>query len=206
MIKGYYVQMQGLEELERDLGTLKDKSKMVLRGAINQTAKQLEKEMSHEANRRYKLKEGLHGYKSANKITKATTSHMEAEIRAAGPILDVSDYLASPPDYFPGSKGAPSWIKGKVLRKSRLKGISRKKSGRDKYKGFIVKFQNGHLAMVWRRPGSVSKKNPHKEVIETLYSPAVSKGEEVVYRDDMDDEVNKMLLGNIQKQIQKFLG
>ena len=207
MIKGYYVQMQGLEELERDLGMLKDKSKLVLRGAINQTAKELEKEMSHEANRRYKLEEGLRGYKAANKITKATTSHMEAEIRAAGPILDMSDYMMSPDaTVYPGGKGAPSWIKAKVLRKSRLTGISRRKTGRDKYKGFMVRFHNGHEAFVSRRPGSVSKSNPKKEVIETLYSPAVSKGEEVVYRDEMDAEVNKMLLDNIQQQIKRFLG
>lgn len=206
MIKGYYVQMQGLEELERDLGMLKDKSKLVLRGAINKTAKELEKQMAHEANRRYKLDEGLQGYKAANKITKATTGKMEAEIRAAGPVLDMHDYLMKPDDtVYPGGKGAPKWIKAKVLRKSRIKGISRFKTGRDKYKGFMVRFHNGHEAFVSRRPGSVSR-TTGKEVIETLYSPAVSKGEEVVYRDDMDEEVNKMLLDNIQKQIQKFLG
>lgn len=206
MIKGYYIQMQGLEELERDLGMLKDKSKMVLRGAINQTAKELEKQMAHEANRRYKLDEGLQGYKSANKITKATTGSMQATIRAAGPVQDMSDYLMKPDaTVYPGGKGAPKWIKAKVLRKSRLKGISRFKSGRDKYKGFMVRFHNGHEAFVSRRPGSVSR-STGKEVIETIYSPAVSKGEEVVYRDDMEEEVNRMLLDNIQKQIQKFLG
>ena len=205
MSKTFYVQMQGLEELERDLGILKDKSKLVLRGAINNTAKQLEKQMSHEANRRYKLKDGLQGYKSSNEVKKATTSRLEATIRSRGPVLDMSEYKLSDTTVYPGGRGAPNWIKGKVLRKSRLKGISRFKSGRDKYKGFMVKFHNGHEAFVSRRPGSVSR-STGKEVIETIYSPAVSKGEEVVYRDDMEDDVNQMLLDNIQQQIKRFLG
>lgn len=207
MSKSFYIEMQGLEELERDLGMLKDKSKMVLRGAINNTAKQLEKQMAHDANKRYKLEDGLQGYKSANVITKATTSKLEATIRSRGPVLDMSDYMMKPStQVYPGGRGAPSWIKAKVLRKSRLTGIARFKGSRgDKYKGFMVRFHNGHEAFVSRRPGSVSS-STGKEIIETIYSPAVSKGEEVVYRDEMEDDVDRMLLENIEQQIQRFLG
>lgn len=206
MISEYYVQMEGLDKIQHDFGILKDQSKKVLKAAINDTAKKLNKDMTHKANKRYKLKEGLQGYKSSNVVKKATVGKLEASITSTGPILDLKDYVASPDTYFPGSKGAPSWIKGKVLRKSRLKGISRLKHGRDKYKGFIVKFSNGHKAMVSRRPGSVSKSNPNKEVIETIYSPAIPKGEEVVYRDEMEADVHQMLLNNIEQQIHRFLG
>lgn len=206
MISEYYVRMEGLDKIQHDFGILKDQSKKVLKAAINDTAKKMNKDITHKANKRYKLKEGLQGYKSSNVVKKATVGKLEASITSTGPILDLKDYVASPDTYFPGSKGAPSWIKGKVLRKSRLKGISRFKHGRDKYKGFIVKFSNGHKAMVSRRPGSVSRSNPNKEVIETIYSPAIPKGEEVVYRDEMEADVHQMLLNNIEQQIHRFLG
>ena len=206
MISEYYVQMEGLDKIQHDFGILKDQSKRVLKAAINDTAKKLNKDMAHKANKRYKLKEGLQGYKSSNVVRKATVGNLEATITSTGRIQDLSDYVASPDTYFPGSKGAPSWIKGKVLRQSRLKGISRFKRGRDKYKGFIVRFSNGHEAFVSRRPGSKSRSNPKKEVIETIYSPAIPKGEEVVYRDDMEADVHQMLLNNIEQQIHRFLG
>ena len=48
----YVVRMDGLEEIERALGMVKDKSKYVLRAAINETAKEVEKKMVAEAKNR----------------------------------------------------------------------------------------------------------------------------------------------------------
>lgn len=206
MIHEFYVQMEGLDKIQHDFGILKDQSKKVLKAALNNAAKDLTKQMTHGANKRYKLKEGLKGYKSANKTKKATVGNLEAVITARGNVLDMHDYKMSDTTVYPGGKGAPKWVKAKVLRKSRLKSISRFTHGRDKYKGFMVRFHNGHEAFVSRRPGSVSKSNPNKEVIETLYSPAVSKGEEVVYRDDLEGDVHALLLKNIEQQIHRFLG
>ena len=39
----FFVEMQDLTEIEKALGMQKDKSKMVLRSAINQTAKETKK-------------------------------------------------------------------------------------------------------------------------------------------------------------------
>lgn len=207
MISRYYVRVEGFDKIKRDFDGMDGKSKKILKAAINDTAKKLRKDMTHGANKRYKFKEGLQGYLRATTIKKATVGKPEAEIKAVGPMQDLKDYQVNPDTYFPGSKGAPSWIKGKVLRKSSLKGVARRKSSKgDKYKGFIVRFSNGHKAMVSRRPGSVSRSNPNKEVIEVNYSPTIPKGEEVVYRDELQKDVQALLQKNIMQQVHRFLG
>ena len=55
---GYTVSIEGLVELEMDLNMSKDKTKNILRTAINNTAKKVEKQMYTEAGKRYALKEG----------------------------------------------------------------------------------------------------------------------------------------------------
>lgn len=57
----YHVEMQGLTEIESALGVAKDKSKMVLRSAINNAAKQTEDRMVTEAKTRYRYKRATKG-------------------------------------------------------------------------------------------------------------------------------------------------
>lgn len=207
----YHVTMQGLEELERDLGILKDKSKLILRAAINNTAKKVRKDMEHGANRRYKLDSnrlgsGLQGFKSAGETKKATVGNLAAYIYVKGPIGEVYDYQVKPKTYFPGSKGAPNWIKAKVKRSSRLRGMSLMKTGKDKYKAFVVKYHSGHMALAERVPGKTMKSNSQKEAIRSLFSNSIPKDEEMVYKEEIEPDVNTVLLEAIEQQIQRFLG
>lgn len=207
----YHVKMQGLEELERDLGVMKDKSKLILRGAINNTAKNVRKDMEHGANRRYKLDSkrlgsGLQGFKAAGEIKKATVGNLTAYINVKGPIGEVYDYQVNPKTYYPGSKGAPNWIKAKVKKSSRLRNMSLLKSGKDKYKAFVVRYHSGHLALAERVPGKSMKGNSHKEAIRSLYSNSVPKDEEMVYKEELEPDINDTLLKAIEQQIQRFLG
>ena len=73
---GYTVSIEGLVELEMDLNMSKDKTKNILRTAINNTAKKVESQMSQKAGQRYTLKEGRKGYHSINKIDKAKISKL----------------------------------------------------------------------------------------------------------------------------------
>lgn len=207
----YHVTMQGLEELERDLGVLKDKSKIILRGAINNTAKKVRKDMEHGANKRYKLDSdrlgsGLQGFKAAGETKKATVANLAAYIYVTGPIGEVYDYQVKPKTYFPGSKGAPNWIKAKVKKASRLSNMSLMKTGKDKYKAFVVRYHSGHMALAERVPGKSMKSNPQKEAIRSLFSNSIPKDEEMVYREELEPDIYDTLEKSIEQQIQRFLG
>ena len=73
----------------------------------------------------------------------------------------------------------------------------------------MVKYHNAngndHLAFAQRVPGS-RMKNKNKEAIKSLYAPSVPKMEEVVYKDEIADDMNDILMDNIQKQILRYLG
>lgn len=52
----YIVDMDSLTRIERDLGMMKDKSRMVLRNAINKTAKEAVELLVDEAGKAYYVK------------------------------------------------------------------------------------------------------------------------------------------------------
>lgn len=202
----YVFDMDGLEEIESALGMMKDKSKYVLRAAINNTAKEVEKRMVTEANERYAIKGGKKSIREANKTKKATVSNLAAIIEAKGAPLDLTKYKVSPATYFPGSRGAPSWIKAQVLKSGKPKRMAlRPGASGDKYKGFVVKFSSGHIAFAERVPGTSMRGRPEKEAIRTLYAISKPKTEEVVFKENIDSDVNMILMQNIQEQIQRFL-
>lgn len=202
----YVANMDGLEEIESALGMMKDKSKYVLRAAINNAAKEVEKRMVTDAKNRYVIKGGKSAIKEANKIKKATVSNLAAIIEAKGAPLDLTEYKVSPQTYFPGSKGAPSWIRAKTLRSGKLKRMALQPgSSKDKYKGFVVKYSNGHIAFAERVPGTRMRGRPEKEAIRSLYATSKPKAEEVVFKNSIVNDVNTILMRNIQEQIQRFL-
>ena len=207
IVSHWYVEMEGLDEIEAALGMTKDKSKMVLRTAINNTAKQAEKLMTKETKSRYKYKSGkVADIRKANEIKKAKASNMVATITAKGPANELLDFVVKPNTYFPGGRGAPKWVKAKGRRNSKLSNVAKFPSATgDKYKGFIVKFKSGHLAMVERVPGKPMKGKPHKEALESLYSIATPKMEEVAYKAEVEPDMYDLLMKNIQTQIQRYL-
>lgn len=225
---GYTVSIEGLAEMEMDLEMSRDKTKTILRHAINNTAKKVEKQMFTEAGKRYALKEGKQGYHRVNKIEKAKGNRIYATITAASRPADTYKFMVQPPTYFPGSKGAPNWIKAKTLKKGgHLTGMALMKSGgvlkgkkkkgrtrhRDLYKAFVVKYHNvsnagaisDHTALAERIPGSHMKNNPHKEALRSLYSTTQAKGEEVVYKEKIDGTVYATLSEQMRLAVQKFV-
>lgn len=198
----YIVSMDDIQGFEKALGMSKDKSRLILRAALNQTAKELEKKMAKKASKRYALnKGGQAAYRKINHIKKATTGNLSAMITASSGTQDLIDYKINNRTYYPGGKGAPKQIKAKVLKKSSYKPLA----ARDGYKAFVVLFQSGHLAVAERIPGS-RMRDKNKEAIRTLYSISKSKSEEVVLKKDIDAEVHDILARNIQEQVARFLG
>lgn len=202
----FQVEMEDLTRIEADLGMMKDKSKLVLRAAINNAAKETEKRLVNEANDRYKYQGKKTGIRKVNTIKKAKVSNMTAIVEAKGPANELLDFEVKPRTYFPAGRGAPKWIESRGRRDSNLTNVARRPNAAgDKYKGFVVKFQSGHLAVVERVPGKYMGKKPHKEAIESLYSIATPKMEEVVYRDEIADDMYDLLQQSIQEQIVRFL-
>jgi len=211
MMRVYFqVEMEDLREIESELGMTRDKTKLVLKNAINKTAKEVEQRMSSEAKKKYRYESGRVGdIRSANKITQATAKTLTATIRATSGIKEPKHFVLKPDTYFPGGRGAPSWVRSKVLRNGKLHKMAlRPDASGDKYKAFVVKYPNkggnDHIAFAQRVPGS-RMQGKNKEAIKSLYSPSIPKMEETVYMDSVHDDVNDMLMRNIQIQIVRFL-
>lgn len=202
----YVINMDGLEEIEAALGKTKDKSKYVLRTAINNSAKEVKKRITKGAGKRYARQErGMSPYKAITTIKKAKIGSLAAIVEAKDKASDLYDYKMNDRTYYPGSKGAPSWIKAKQLKSGRLKKLSAQTSGSDKHKAFVVQYDSGHLAIAERVPGTHMKGKPEKEAIRSLYATSKPKAEEIIFKESVDPEMYDILIRNIQMQIDRFL-
>lgn len=202
-----YVEMEGLHELESDLGMLRDKSNIVLRGAINETAKTVNNEMVEGAHKKYIYKSKKADIKNANTVKKATVSKLESQISAVGPSNELLDFRVSPMVYIPGSRsGAPNWYKARSIRSNPFQRIAlRPNAAGDKYKAFIVRYKSGHFALAQRVPGEQMRSKPWKEAVKSLLSLSVPKMEAMAYDENLEGKVEDMLAENLTQSIEKFM-
>ncbi len=197
------VEMEDLLKIESKLNMSRDKSKLILRNAINNTAKQTEKRMADGAKARYRYKKDI---RKANSIEKTNTKKLSATIRAKGAVNELLDFYVQPSTYYPGGRGAPKWVKARVLRGAKLSRIAlRPEAHRDKYKGFVVKYPTGHMALAQRVPGKYMKSKPKKELLRSLISISTPKMEETVYKEEIAEEMYDLLEKNIEEQMKRFL-
>lgn len=203
-----YIEMEGLHEIEAALGMLRDKSKLVLRAAINDTAKTVNKTMIDKAHKKYIYKRTKSDIAKANKVKKAKTGVLEAKISAVGPQNELLDFRVSPSTYFPGGKGAPKWVKARAKRNEKFQRIAlRMNATGDKYKGFVVRYKSGHFALAQRVPGKRMKSNPKKEALKSLLSLSHPKMEAMAYDETLaGGVVEDMLAENVRREIERFLG
>ena len=201
------VEMEDLLKIESALNMTRDKSKMILRNAINNTAKQTESRMADEAKSRYRYKKGNKSdIRKANSIEKASARKLSSTIRAKGPVNELLAFHVQPGAYYPGGKGAPKWVRARVLRGSRLSRIAlRPGASGDKYKGFVVRYPTRHMALAQRVPGEHMKSNPRKERLRSLLSISTPKMEETVYKEEISEGMYDLLEKNIEEQMKKFL-
>ena len=204
----FCVNMDDLMEIESALGKAKDKSKMVLKTAINNAAKQTENSMVDKTKAKYRYKRGTKGdIRAANTVHKAKVSNMAASIEAKGRVNEFLSFYVRPSAYFPGGKGAPKWVKARVLRRSAFHKIAlRPEASGDKYKAFVIQYHSGHQALAQRVPGKKMSSKPKKEFVKSLLSVSTPKMEETVYKEEIDEDMYDLLQRNIQEQIQRFLG
>lgn len=202
----FQVEMEDLTRIESALGMMKDKSKMVLRTAINNTAKQTVTLLAEEANREYYITKAK--VKKTISTRKATVGKLEALITSSEPVNELYDFKVNPRTYIRGG-GVPGGYKGNVRRdKSASELVLKPGAGGDQYKAFVVRYKSGHITVGQRVPGKRMKSNSNKEFVKTLLSPSTPNmlGYEKGVYGVVEPQMYDMLQQNIQTQIQRYLG
>lgn len=201
----YQVDMDDLLKIESALNMTRDKSKMVLRGALNETAKDVRSLLAEEAAKTYVMKKSK--FLKHMAIDKARTSNLVAIIHSSGQVNELYDFKVSPYKFQPRNK--PPHHKGKVMKKNIMsKLILKPGTARDQYKAFVVRYQSGHITIGQRVPGKRMKSKPEKEFVKTLLSPSIPGmlgNEEGVYG-VVAPRIEDILAEHIRTQIEKFLG
>ena len=205
----YQVNMDDLREIEQYLQMTRDKSKIILRSAINDTANDTKKLLLDETVKRYTMKRSK--LKDTIGISKATTSRLSAVIAVVSPTNELYDFSVSPKKYVHPLDFAnkPKVYKGKVLKTAKLsKLVLRPSAVGDKYKAFIVKYKSGHVTIGQRVPGKKMKSNSSKEFVKTLLSPSVPTmmGNEKGVYGVVQPQIYDVLTKHIASRIEKHLG
>lgn len=205
----YQVNMDDLKEIQQYLGIARDKTKTILRSAINDTAKDTMQLLLDETVKRYATKRKV--VKKTMSISKAKASHLVATIKVVSPTMELYDFKVSPKKYVHplDFEHKPKYYKGKVLKSAQLsKLILKPGASRDKYKAFVIRYQSGHITIGQRVPGKRMKSKPNKEFVKTLLSPSVPTmmGNERGVYGIVEPKMYDLLSKNIAKRIEKHLG
>ena len=201
----YQVDMDDLLKIESVLRMTKDKSKLVLRGALNETAKDVRIMLAEEAAKTYVMKSNK--LIKSMVIDKAKVSNLVATVRSSGRVNELYDFKVSPYRFQPRNK--PRYHKGKVVRQNAMKKLILKPGIKgDQYKAFVVRYRSGHITIGQRVPGKRMKSKPEKEFVKTLLSPSIPKmlGDEKRVFGIVAPRIEDVLAGHIRTQIEKFLG
>lgn len=202
----FLVNMQDLTRIEAALGMMKDKTRYVLRAAINATAKQTIMLLSDEANREYYISKAK--VKKTLSVKNATVRDLTAIVTSQDPVNELYDFRVIPRTYVRGG-GVPGGYKGNVRRDKDAAQLELKPGAAgDQYKAFVVKYRSGHVTVGQRVPGKQMKSKPDKEFVKTLLSPSTPNmlGYEKGVYGMVEPQMYDMLQKNIQEQIQRFLG
>lgn len=212
------VNMDDLVEIEAALGMVKDKSKHVLRTAINNTAKQTVNLLVDEAKAQYLINKPT-GVRKTMTLDKATIGRLYAVVRSNGKTSELYDFSVKPRAYTPKARPAGGH-KGNVVRLNaagQLEFGSITKSGRftnprDPHKAFVVMYSSGHVSVAQRVPGTKrgTPRADHpegEEAIKNLRAVSIPKmlGNEQTVFGIVKPKVYDLLQKNIQAQINRYL-
>lgn len=204
----FQVDMQDLTEIEAALGMAKDKSRMVLKAAINNTAKQTLTLLVDEANKEYQFTQPAQVRKTLS-LQKATTKNLTALVTSKGRVNELYNFMVKPRTYIRGG-GVPGGYGAHTKRGAAYQDIFLKQNAaadEDKYRAFVVKYKSGHKTFAQRRPGKRMKSNPSKEFLKTLFAPSIPNilGDEQGVYGVVEPKMYDMLQQNIQSQMLRFL-
>ena len=156
------IELIGEKDVARALGNCGKKAPLVIRNAVNETAKDARKVMIREAKKRYAVNGAGRRHLNDLKIRKrAKVSDLGAELHIGGPGQkdamknDLGYFKTIPSRPYVGQDvaNAPDLFKAKVLKNSGMKPLP---GQGNLSKGFLVEFASGHVGMVQRVIGSSS--------------------------------------------------
>lgn len=189
----YEIDKISLDNIEKQCFNMPNKMPDILRKSVNEAANKTKKRLVIEAQKRYMIKTSR--FNKATKIKRASTSTLQAIIKANGSVLELRDYKVTPNRYANG-KNRPSVFKGQVVKSGSPKSLE--VGG---VKAFITKFKSGHIAVVQRVAGKRMKSNPSKEFLKKLLSPSVPTmlGSEKKVYGVVSPEIPKYLQESLRK-------
>jgi len=212
-------------EVQQALGDLAAKTPAVMKTAINKTARQMRKEEIKEAKSRYALnpkgQEKLKNLKQKRKATNTSLVNIHRQ-NDMGRKLDMAYFQHRTSEVHTGwdaVMNSPRYYSVKVLKSEGYHNIE---AGKNKSKGFLAEFSNGHIGMVnrkldhytqnyrtkrgkrrWRATVNGEKKGV--QALETTARPGASDMEAKVWRDIVREETEGSLQENVQKRIEQVV-
>lgn len=179
----------------------------VLKAAVNNAAKKVQKNLISSASKRYVGRAAKSGaIKEQSMIKKASVFGVAAAIEFASPMKEIGDFHVSNMKV-----STTAYTKTGKRQKRRLKGNVLRGASKELGAAFVVQFKSGHIAVVKRIDGknmdqyANKPKIPHYAKLEKLLSPNVAEmiGNKNVYK---PDEIAALLHEEVEKVLGKVLG
>lgn len=208
------------DEVTRALGVLQSKTPAVLKVAVNRTARQARKQMLSDVEERYDLNSaGKRMIRDLKQRKRATNRSVMATLgirkgESGSFRADLGYFKTNPTKPYMGQDAfkAPEYFRARVLKKSPLHELT----GTDeKSKGFLVKFDSGHVGMVQRKYNEPTSKTPKANrwknkngIVEKLYtmsSPSGSAMHRTIWEIKDRSIVAQMLELNTRTRVQQII-
>lgn len=214
----YNIQVTNIQDVEKALGDLSGKAPQAMKNAVNQTAVRAKNRMIQQAKLRYAVNAA--GKRHLNQLklrNRATTANPVAEIYISSRRNDLGDFQSNPSEPHMGGSWvlSPAFHTSRVLKNSPMEKLSGGRTNLGQAsKGFLVRFDSGHVGMVQRiidRPADHPKKSRwrnKKGIVEKLYtmsSPSASAMHSVVWRGVVEEESEGILQERLQYEIEKII-
>ncbi len=180
------------QQIYRKLSDLKNGTPVILKIAINNTAKEARNLLFERAQKAYTVKKGR--FNKAATIKRANAYNLTAVINIKGSTLELKDFKTSPAT--PPKQNIPGrHTKAKVKSSNPMKNLEI--AG---IKAFIVKFANGHVSVAQRRS---RKRLP----IKTLFSTSIPKmiGDEKEVYGVVEPRITTIYNNEVQKALEKYI-
>lgn len=199
MIVDAKINKKDLSKINKAIKNMSQGMPNALSKALNDTAKDVRKELVNETKKQYKIKTS--SFNRGTTIKKATPTILVATIKVSGEVNELKDFAVSPARYTTG-KEKPSILKAKVKNQGRFKKLET-----GGVKAFFIKFRSGHISVAQRVPGKKMKSNAKKDLVKKLLSPSlpIIMGNEKTVYGTVQEKMNEILHKNLEKQIEKIM-
>lgn len=214
----YDVSVPNIYEVEKALGDAKDKAPRAMKNAVNQTATRAKNMMIRQAKLRYAVSTAGRRHLNQLKLrNRATIQNPTAEIFIKSRRNDLADFKTNPTEPHMGGNWvhSPEFHTGKVLKKSPMDNLT---GGQTLIgpgsKGFLARFESGHIGMVQRIIGKPAKnpkptrwksKNGIVEYLYTMSAPSASSMHSTVWREEVEPESEIILQDRLRHEVEKIL-